>query len=150
MDRRFIRLFRSLDLLMQDCSRLFVVVYGSGHLGSMCVSIICAYGTIRFDGSLSISLGWIGASITIFLAIIVGQFGRFNHSSQLALRAIRKRQARLHLAGKQIQSKCRRREILCLRDLRLGVGSVFYYDKILLLTTFQIILQNTTNLLLLQ
>ena len=59
----FMRLFRALDLLMQECSRLFVVVYGSGHLGSTCVSINLAYGAIHFDGALSISLGWIGVSI---------------------------------------------------------------------------------------
>ena len=150
MTRRFIRLFRLLDLLIQDCSRVLSVLYGSCHLLAICVSITCTYGAIRFNGALAISLGWIGSSITVFLAIIVGLFGRFNHSSILALRRIRKRQAGLHLAGKEIHSRWLRREIRCLRDLRLGVGSAFFYDKILLLTTFQIILQNTANLLLLQ
>ena len=115
----------------------------------MTVSLFCVYGAIRFDGALSFSFGWIGANVIIFLAILIGQFGCINHSSKLALKAMRKRQAKLHRLGKQAKSSWLRREASCLRVLRLRVGSAFLYDKILHVTTLEILLQNITNLLLL-
>ena len=148
-NRRLLRLFRALNLLTEDYSRVFAIVYGGAHLCMMCISLFSAYGAIRLEGALSISLGWIGANITVFLAILISQFGRINHSSQLALKAMRKRQEALRSMGNQAESKSLRMEIRSLRDLCIRVGSTFFYDKILLLTTSQIIIQNIANLLLL-
>ena len=146
---RFLRLFRSLSLLIDEFSRVFVMIYGSGHVGIIVISLFCAYGTIRFDGALSVSLGWMGANVIIFLSVLICQFGSTNHSSKLTLKAIRREQEQLYCMGNRAQSNWLRREIRCLRDLQLRVGSVFFYDKILLFTTLQILLQNITNLLLL-
>ena len=62
-NQRFIRPFRSLNLLTQDFTRVFVLLYGSIHVGVMAISIFCAYGAIRFDGALALSLGWIGFNV---------------------------------------------------------------------------------------
>lgn len=126
----------------------FVAAHTWAWCGYYCF-VHCAYGAIRLDGALSISLGWIGRNVAVFLAIFISPFGRINHSSQLALRVMRKRQARLRSVGNQAHSKCLRMEMRSLRDLRVRIGSAFFYDKILLLTTFQLILQNISNLLLL-
>ena len=147
---RFLRLFRSLRLLVEHCSQTLMFCYAGTHCGLMCLALFCTYGAIRLHGTLSVCLGWIGVNVTIFLAIIIGLYGNFNHSSKLALRVARKRPTLLHSKGRRAESKLLQREICCLQELRLRMGSAFFYDKILLLTTFQILLQNLVNLLLLQ
>ena len=147
---KFLRLFRSLRLFTEQSSQTLVFCYGGTHGGLMCLALYCTYGAIRLHGTLSISLGWIGVNVIIFLAIIISQYGNLNYFSKLALRVARKRPSVLHSEGKRAQSKLLWMEIRCLRELRLRMGSAFFYDKILLLTTFQILLQNLVNLLLIQ
>ena len=108
------------------------MVYGGAHLGMMRILLFCAYGAIRLDGALSIFLGWIGGgNVAVFLAIFISQFGRINHSSHLALKVMRKGQGALRSMGNQAQTKCLRMEMRSLRDLRIRMGSTFFYEKIL-------------------
>ena len=41
-----------------------------------------------------------------------------------------------------------RKEIVSLRELRVDTKGLFYYDKSIVMTTLQIIIHNTTNLIL--
>ena len=137
-------------MLTEDFGRALGPVNGGVHGALMCISLFCAYGAIRFEGGLSVCLGWVGINLTVFLAFYIDQLGQVNYSSRKALKVIRRRVATLRSMDKQVQRKWLQRKVLCLRDLRIQIGSAFYYDKVLLLTTFQILLQNITNLLLLQ
>ena len=88
-----------------------------------------------------LTLGWVGCDVVVILGILIGQLGQINHSSKLTSKVNRTRQS---------ASKWLRREALCLPDLRFRMGSTFYYDKVLLFTTFRILLHNMISLLLLQ
>ena len=132
---KFLRLFRSLNLLTKEFSHVFDIVYGGAHAGTMCVALFCTYGAIRLHRVVVITSEWMGSNVIVVLCILISQLGNINHSSKLTLKVIRKRQALIHCTGKQAQSRWLRREILCLRDLRVRMGFAFYYDKVLLLTT---------------
>ena len=41
-----------------------------------------------------------------------------------------------------------RKELASLRELRVQMKGLFYYDKNIVMTTLQVIIQNTTNLIL--
>lgn len=85
--------------------------------------------------------------IIITVGILSSQYSCINHASKLALKGVRKRQAKLHIMGKHTHSNWLRRELHCLRNLKLRLSSAFLYDKILLLVSLQILLQNITNIL---
>ena len=133
---------------MEDYNQSLGIVYAGTHGTLMSVVLFCSYGAIRLDGILSISLGWIGVNLLMFLAIITDQYGQINRSSKMALEAISRRQVALQSADKQLEQKWLKKKALCLRDFKIRVGSTFFFDKLLLLTTFQILLSNITNLLL--
>ena len=115
----------------------------------MGISIICGYAAIRLHGVLSVCLGWTGMNITIVLAAFIPALGNTNCSSRKSIKMIRQRPAVLQRAGKETERKWLEREVRCLQDLRMRMGSAFFYDKGLVVTTFEIILQNIVNLLLL-
>ena len=142
-------LFRSLALITKEYSRVALLNNAGGHGVSICIAITCVYAAIRFNGMLSITLGVIGMNITTVFAAYVTTVGNINWSSKKSVTMVRQQPAALHRAGKDIESKWLQREIRCLQDLRIQMGSVFFYDKALVLTTFEIILQNIVNLLLL-
>ena len=98
---------------------------------------------------LAVSLGTTGLNITICLAIFMDVFGNINHESKIALKLITKGPAILQSMGRRDEVEWLRMEILCLQDLRIRMGSAFFYDKTLVLTTFQMLLESTANLLLL-
>ena len=147
--QKFLRLFRSLRLITEELSRVATFGYGGAHAGLMIISLVCTYGAVRLQGMLAFSLGWTGLNITIFLVILVGTLGNINSSSKRSIELVRQRPAVLHSAGKDLERKWLQREALALRDLRIRMGSAFFYDKTLVITTIEIILQNTVNLLLL-
>ena len=146
---RFLRLYRSLDLLIEEFNRALGMIYIGFHYGEMCIVMFCIYGAIRLNGILAIALGFIGSNLLAILTVLVSQLGQINHSSKGTLKALHKRPKMSYCMGKQGESKWLRREVMGLRELRVRMGSSFYYDKVLLLTTFQILLQNIVNLLLL-
>ena len=98
---------------------------------------------------ISLSLGWIGLNLAITLAVFVSMVGSINYSSKKSIKLIRQRPAVLHRMGKDRERKCLQRELRAIRDLRIRMGSAFFYDRTLVFTTFETILQSTVNLLLL-
>ena len=122
---------------------------GGAHAVAMCISIICTYSAIRLHGVLSISLGWTGLNITMILATYVSTLGNINCSSKSSIRMARQRPVVLHKVGKDVEGKLLQREVRCLQEIRIRMCSVFFYDKTLVVTTFEIILKIVMNLLLL-
>ena len=147
--KKFLRLFRSLRLITEECSRVALLLNGGAHAVGMGILIICTYVSIRFHGVLSICLGWTGLNVTTILVFFVMKQGNINCSSKKSMKMVLQRPAALHQAGKESEGKWLQREVRSVQELRMRMGSLFFYDKALVVTTFDIILQNIVNLLLL-
>ena len=115
----------------------------------MGISVLCGYVAIRFHGLTALSVAWTGLNVTIILAAYVTALGNINSSSKNSIEIIRKQPAVLQRMRKYAERKWLQKEVLCLQDLRISMGSVYFYDSGLFVTTFEIIFENTVNLLLL-
>ena len=147
---RSLRLYRCLYLQVNEFSRTFVVAYGSIHLGLIVLAIFCSYGSVRFHGFLALGFAWIFFVCLAIVIILVSALSTVNRKSRRTLESMEKAVTRLLVDSRQPKRGIVGRELRNMQELRVRLGSIFYYDKPLLLTTFEILLQNSTNLLLLQ
>ena len=143
-----LRLYRCLYLQVNEFSRTFVAAYGSIHLGLIVLTIFCSYGSIRFNGLLALGCAWIFTVCLVIVIVVVTALSTVNRKSRRTLESMEKAVTNLAVGSRQPKRGMLWREMRNMQELKVTLGSVFYYDKPLLLTTFEILLQNATNLLL--
>ena len=146
--RRSRRMYRCLYLQMDHFSRTFVVAYGSIHLGLVVLAIFCSYGSVRFHGLLAFGFAWMFTACLVMLVLLVLALAAVNRKSKATLESMQKVAKSLFVGLKGPQRRMLRREMSNMQGLKVRVGSMFYYDSPLLLTTLDVLLTNAVNLLL--
>ena len=140
-------------MLVVEFNGIFSLVIGVIHALNMCIAIFCAYGTVRLHGILASGFGIFGADILVMITIFVNTLANVNQGSRQFLRGIKKL-ATTATVGKERQGLRPRdsiimlRELSTLHELRISIGSSFFYDKGIVLTTLQIIFQTSINFIL--
>ena len=147
---RIFLLYRSIHFSAEEFSRMLMSVFGVNHVVIVLIAVFCAYASVRLDGLLAIGLGFVGLNSTVMLIVMMNMLANLNRRSKETLHALRRQATAVCSATRGSNyGVWLRRELRCLPDLRIRMGSIFFYDKPIVLTTLQIILQISINLLLL-
>ena len=116
--------------------------------------VSCAYGAVRLEGLLAFAAGLLGLDVAVMTMVIVAVLASANHGSKKVLTAM-KTFGRISAAGRsskrgqQALSKVFHKAVRSLRQLRVSIGSSFYYEEGIVLTTLQIMLKSCVDLILL-
>lgn len=146
--KHLLSLYTCLHLQLDELNRVYMITLAGAKILLVLFSVFCTYGAIRLNGIMAISLGWIGSSCTIFLAITLNTLAEFNVQSMSALQVFRKQMAAGSSNDGETPSKWFRMKVNSLREFRVQIGSAYYIDKPIILTTFKIIFDATINFLL--
>ena len=125
----------------------FGLLNGMLHWASTVFVIFCVYGAVWTEGPLSVAIAYWGTFTLVGYQLVVIQYAENNRASKMFLRKVRKAWS----CCRGMQSRRRRkwigREILSMREMRILAGSAFYYDKLLVLTVFEVVLVQSVKLL---
>ena len=120
-------------------------------MGDAFIVVSCAYGMVRLKDSLAFAIGALGLDVVLILVVIMNALANVNHGSRKAL--IKLKEPHLDWKGKQCRvlsySRVMSKSVRSLRDLRIRPCSSFHYDKGIVLTTLEIILQCSVSAILL-
>ena len=141
-----------MEILTLEFISLFWVAYGLIHGLIVLIIAACAYGVVRLEGFTALAVGVFGLDMATVLMVIVSTLASVSHASKRVL--VKMGQCERggtgsHRGGMNGYRKVIEKSVRGLRELRISMGSCFYYDKGMLLTTLQIILQISVNLILL-
>ena len=151
---RKLRTYKCLQILVQEFNRIFGNVYGSIHVLGVVLVVSCTYGTVRLEEFLAFGAGLLGLDVAIMTMVIIGVLASANHGSKKVLMAMNMTVGRMlttrgRKRGRQSEIKAFSMTVRGLRNLRVSIGSSFYYDKGIVLTTLQIMLKSCVDLILL-
>ena len=147
---KIIRTFSSLDLLTKEFSEAFVFAYGNYHLSLVSLIMFSCYGSIRFQGILRLGFAWISINSLVNILILVSALATVNFKSKGTMETLRQGVTKLEAKATGTDRRLIRKEMRNLRDLRVRMGSLFHYDKCLVLTTLGILLNGSASVLLLK
>ena len=108
-------------------------------------AVFCAYGAVRQEGIQTLGLACIAASWTAMWLIWIGSMASVNHDSVAFLREIK-----MPVGVRRVNgcSPAMKKDIRSVRELKVQMNHVFFYDKRHILTTIAIISQNMANVIL--
>ena len=150
---RKLRLYKCLQISLQELNLIFGNLYASIHVLGILLVVSCAYGVVRLEGLLAFGAGLVGLEAAVMTMIIIAVLASANHGSKrvlVAMRTVGRMSARRESWWERRgDSKVFVKAVRGLRDLRVSIGSSFYYDKGIVLTTLQIMLKSCVDLILL-
>ena len=106
-----------------------------------------AYAAVRATGIVAFLSAYLGVLAFVAYFLLASGYGQINRRSKALLKAVRIT-ASAHQMARSGQGKAVNREIRYMNDLRIKVGTAFYYDNALVLTIVEIILVQSVNMLL--
>ena len=111
----------------------------------------CAYAMVRFHGFIAFTVGAFGLNVIVITMGIINALASVSHGSRKVLKNM-KTESCMDREGNYMRMpsyRAARRDVVHLRDLRIWFGSSFFYNKGIVLTTLQIMLQGSVSLILL-
>ena len=141
---------RQLQILHGRFNDVFLILLLTITAGQWVIIIICVYAGVRFDGALRFFMILVGAYVAGFLVTILMAFGEVNELSKRLLTLIHTTAVvvlGVERSGDKSTHVLIKRHMRSLRDIRVQVGSLYFVDKPIIMTTCQIIFENTIGLL---
>ena len=130
-------------------SQIFGTTNGLTHVLALLTVILSGYGAVRLQGMESIGLACVALNWTAMWIIWINLLADVNANSRAVLAQAKEFTGVLMTSkGRGREAAAMRKEIASLRDLRVETRGLFYYDKRIVMTTLQIIIHKTTNLIL--
>ena len=142
-----VRLCHCMWLQVEGFSRIYVVNFGGSLLLFALAAVLCTYGAITQNGFLRIAFACMACECIFLLVLFILALATVNQYSQRSLEVTRLFVLRGHSFPGRNWSWLRR-EARSLRICSIRIGSLFHYDRILVLTTFSLLLQYSVTLLL--
>ena len=144
--RGMCRLYRCLDLEVRDFMENYMLTYIVTHCLLTTSVIFGVLGAVRTKGL--IAAGFASGSVDAAggLTLILATFAEINSRSSQNL--VMMKSPAVMLQGSKLESCLIRKERVSMPQFRLRFGSLFFYDKMLILTTLKIVLENAIGLLL--
>ena len=139
--------YRCYELHTTYFNHVFLLFNDFSHPMCMAVAICSIYAAVRTRGVLAaVAANWAFMGLAICLPW-VGSYAKINYESSAALESLRRNWGRVHGVGHS-DWKVSERKMRSMRELRIcSADSRYYYDKALVLTTVEIILTQSVNIL---
>ena len=145
--RRTCRLYRSVYLMCDEFSEMFKITLGGLHVAFTIVVVYYVYMGVRLTGFQSFRSAFAAVGCLVLMLTLEGKYAEVNTASKTFLQQLKIQDV---MRSNRIVEKAHRqilqRERKCLRECRIRVGSLYYYDTDLLVSTIEIILDNSINL----
>ena len=138
-------------ILVREFNDIFGIIYGAIHVLDVIIVAWCAYAMVRLQGFIAFTMGAFGLNVIVITMGIINALASVSYGSRKVLKNM-KTESCMDRGGNYWGMRSYRaaqRDVIHLRDLRIWFGSSFYYDKEIVLTTLQIMLQGSVNLILL-
>ena len=149
-------LYTCLYLQIAEYNRVYLILLAGSKILLVLFAVFCTYGAIRLEGMMSFSLGWIGFSCTVFLAVLLSCLAEFYVRSSVVRKILKRQLPAVSMAPRCHHDRCvpldkwMRKKVTATKEMRFCLGSAYYVDKPLLLTTFDIIVDQTISFLVLR
>ena len=146
-----VRMYHCCELHAKKFNQVFAPLNGFLHTLFISVIVGSVYAALRLERLFAaLAAYWAFISLSSYLSV-ANSFAAINRESALLLQTLRS--VGTNSSGSNqvapIQWKKCQRKMKSLQELRISGGSVFYYDKTLVLTIIEIILSQSVNLLVL-
>ena len=136
-----LRYHRCFNIQTKHFEYIFSLTYGVHHVVAVITIVFCNYEAVSLEGVHALGLGFISCSWTFLLFMFLNLLVEVNHRSKLILISMTRSSVDFGQRGLK-------RELAGGQDIRVKLGPAFFYDRGILLTTAEIIVQNTINLIL--
>ena len=142
-----VRIYQCCELHAHHFNKVFAPLNAHLHTIAILVVICSVYASFRLERLFAaIAAYWMFVALYSYLSA-ANSFAEINRQSALLLQVMRSSDAKHNRSSLKIDRKIDERRLKSLRELRISAGSVFYYDKALVLTIVEIILVQSVNLL---
>ena len=125
-----------------------MLTYGLIHTTLVPFVVFLSYGSVRFHGFIALAFAWILAAVTSICLVIIIALASINQRSKALLLAFKRSIPAGFTGAEVVERAAVRRDAKTLQQLKIQMGSLFYFDKPLVLTTLGTLLVQSVNLLL--
>ena len=148
-DQKLLKIYRQLYLLVGEFNSVFGIILMALKFVFIASAVFCTYGALKLGGVVAGFLAVLGLTfMTVFGAMMV-TMGEVNNASKLFLRLVKSRYGyRPRFGDYSRRNLYLEKYLKSTQELKLRVGSTYFIDKGIALTTFRITLDNTINFLL--
>ena len=133
-----LKLYRCSQLLAVEYNSSFATFTGIIHTALLSFQVFCFYGAVRAEGAAAVGQAYLGVWGFLTYLQMLNKYAEINTESGNML--------------KMLQDSCRGKAGLgkvFMKDLQIRGGSAFYFDREIVLTTKDTLLNQTVNLLML-
>ena len=149
---QIIRIYEKLHPFVLEYDHVFRIVLIAGKVCLISLATFCTCGVVRSHGVLALFLLTFSILSMCSLVIYLMLLGELNHQSRLFFKTIK-----MHLLTKYACSEKHKKELarvqrylLTMRELKVQMGSIYYVDKPIVLTTFKIMFDIVVNFVIIQ
>ena len=147
-----VRSYQCLSILVKEFNEAFMLTYGSIHIAQVPLVMLLFYAAVRFSGFVSLGFAWMAVVIVLYALAVMVALANSNQTSKELIfvlkRGARPSSSSYRSITDRTEYAAAWREAETLRELRISVGPVFYFDKPLVLTVIEAMLVQSANLLL--
>ena len=147
--RHEIRSYNCLFILVKQFGEAFTWAYGLLHVCLVPCLVLILYGAVRLNGPIAFGFCWLFMVVTSLCLVLIMALADINQRSKALVVAFIYSQSVGATLWTTAEHAIMRRECETLRELKILVGSTFYFDKPLVLTVLQNLLIQSANLLIL-
>ena len=141
------KLYRTLHVLVLEYNKVYSIIIASTKICIFSFAVFGVYGSLRKDGVMALFLLTLGIFSVGFLAVYLLLTAEL-HSSSSAFLAAARQQLQGGLAPKyDMEIWWLRKYLRSLPVLKVQVGSAYFIDKPIVLTTFRIEFESIINFL---
>ena len=140
-------LYQTLHVLVLEYNKVYTIIIASTKICIFSFAIFGVYGSLRTDGVMALFLLTLGVFSVGFLAVYLLLTGEL-HSSSTAFLAEARQQLQMGMGRKyDMDTRWLRKYLRSLPVLKVQVGSAYFIDKPIVLTTFRIEFESIINFL---